>query len=236
MSADVSSRTAELAARQVETIVNAAHRAADEIRQEAARERAEVLQAAERDATRIREEVKREAGAEVERAQRAAGKISDDAFAKAKEMTDDAGATAQRVVAGAQRAADEALADAHAMSHGLRRLGAVLGDQAERILRDVQAAHKRLSADLRVASGVSTRPEDAAPARREAAPARRAAGSTPTEAEAEALTRLAERERVGGTQDADREEIEEIKRRAARRTGGSAVEELDVPRWVEPGP
>jgi cell division septum initiation protein DivIVA len=236
MRAEGSSRAAELAARQVEAIVSAAHRAADELRQEAARERAEMLQAAKRDATGIRGEAKREAGEEVERARHAAEKVSDDAFARAKEMTDDAAATAERLVEGAQRAADEALADAHAMSHGLRRLGEVLGDQAERILRDVQAAHKRLSADLRVASGVSTRSGDAAPAGREPPPRRRTGRFTPTETEAEALTRLAERERVGGARDGDGGEIERIKRRAARRTGGTTVEELDVPRWVEPGP
>jgi cell division septum initiation protein DivIVA len=233
MSADPSSRAAELAAQQVEAIVNAAHTAAEEIRQEAERQRADVLRAAKTDATRIREQAKREAGEEVERAREAAEKISDDAFARAKEMTDDAGATAGQMVEGAQVAADEALADARAMSHGLRRLGEVLGEQADRILRDVQAAHKRLSADLRVASGVSTRSADAVSARGERGPSRGAKEITPTEAEA--LTRLAERERAAAGQGEDSDEIARIKRRAGRRAGGTPIDEFDVPSWVEPG-
>ncbi|MDQ3936234.1 MAG: hypothetical protein M3340_16565, partial [Actinomycetota bacterium] len=53
-------------------------------------------------------------------------------------------------VARAQQAADEALRQAEAISTGLRRLGESLEGQAERILRDVQAGHRRLMADLRV--------------------------------------------------------------------------------------
>jgi hypothetical protein len=45
------------------------------------------------------------------------------------------------------------LADARAVSAGLRQLGATLQDQAERILRDVQAGHKRIRSDLRTVSG-----------------------------------------------------------------------------------
>src|SRR5581483_4929813 len=56
-------------------------------------------------------------------------------------------------VADSERLADEMLADARAVSAGLRSLGRTLQDQAERILRDVQAGHKRIRSDLRAVSG-----------------------------------------------------------------------------------
>ena len=56
-------------------------------------------------------------------------------------------------VAGAERAAAEVLKEAQALSGGLRQLGRSLEEQADRILRDVQAAHRRMQADLRVQSG-----------------------------------------------------------------------------------
>jgi hypothetical protein len=56
-------------------------------------------------------------------------------------------------VADSERLADEMLADARAVSAGLRQLGSTLQDQAERILRDVQAGHKRIRGDLRTVSG-----------------------------------------------------------------------------------
>jgi cell division septum initiation protein DivIVA len=230
MSPDPSSRAAELAAGQVEAIVAAAQATAGEIRAEAQRERSEILSGASRDADRIREvaeqeagrvreEARRDADAELKRARLAATKVEDDARAEAEER-----------VSAAQQAADEALEDARVMSHGLRRLGAALDDQAERILRDVQAAHKRLSADLRVAGGVSTR---SAPA--ESARAESATGETAklTASEAEALTRLAERERAATGEGGD--PSQHPRSRRARRGPGSPVDDLDVPTWVERG-
>ena len=45
------------------------------------------------------------------------------------------------------------LAQAEALSNGLHQLAASLEGQAESILRDVQAGHRRLMADLRVGGG-----------------------------------------------------------------------------------
>jgi hypothetical protein len=53
-------------------------------------------------------------------------------------------------IARAEQAAAEALAQAEAISGGLRQLAGSLEGQAERILRDVQAGHRRLMGDLRV--------------------------------------------------------------------------------------
>jgi hypothetical protein len=47
------------------------------------------------------------------------------------------------------------LAHARAVSAGLRQLGLTLGDQAETILREVQAGHRRLRAELRAVTGRS---------------------------------------------------------------------------------
>ncbi|MEA2374895.1 MAG: hypothetical protein QOD53_1358, partial [Thermoleophilaceae bacterium] len=47
---------------------------------------------------------------------------------------------------------------AQAISAGLRQLGASLEGQAERILRDVQAGHRRLMGDLRMEGAGRNRP------------------------------------------------------------------------------
>ena len=243
MSPDPSTRAAELAARQVEAIVAAAQEAAEKIRAEAERERAAIVEDAEGEATRTRERSRRDAEAEIERARVAASKVADDARTEADERLSAAQQEAEQRVTTAQRAADEALTDARAMSHGLRRLGAALGDQAERILRDVQAAHKRLSADLRVAGGVSTRSAAAAPVRAEPEPADEPPRLTATEAEK--LTRLAERERAAageGEAGAETARLSRRSRRAGRAQaspGGSGsrtpIDDFEVPNWVEPG-
>ena len=75
-------------------------------------------------------------------------------------------------VAGAEKAAAEVLEEAQALSGGLRQLGRSLEEQADRILRDVQAAHKRMQADLRVQSGDEL---PASSVRRAAGPRARAA-------------------------------------------------------------
>ena len=50
------------------------------------------------------------------------------------------------------------------LSGGLTQLGRSLESQAERILREVTAAHKRMQADLRIQSGGSDAPAAAPPA------------------------------------------------------------------------
>jgi hypothetical protein len=49
--------------------------------------------------------------------------------------------------------ADEMLSDARAVSAGLRQLGKSLGEQAETILREVQAGQRKMRSELRAAAG-----------------------------------------------------------------------------------
>ena len=109
-------------------------------------------------------------------------------------------------VAVAEKAADEALADARAISSGLRRLGQSLEGYAEQILRDVQAGHRRLRGDLRIAGGGSP----ATPGER----ARRAGAAAETGEPAAASGA------EGGS--------------APRGRRSGPFDEIDVPSWVGP--
>jgi cell division septum initiation protein DivIVA len=137
-----SSKAAEIAARQVEQIVEAAQLAADKLHVDAEREIADRKREIEKEGERMRTDVQREAD-----------KIRDDARVEAVKVTEEARKKAAERIEAAEKAADEALADAEAISRGLRSLGSVLQQQAEILLRDVQAGHRRMRAELRVASG-----------------------------------------------------------------------------------
>ncbi|MFL5886606.1 MAG: hypothetical protein ACJ77M_16175 [Thermoleophilaceae bacterium] len=137
-----SSKAAEIAARQVEQIVEAAQLAADRLQVNAEREIADLRREVEKEGERIRTEAKRDAD-----------KARDDSKVEALKVTEEARKKAAERIEAAEKAADEALADAQAISNGLRSLGSVLQQQAEILLRDVQAGHRRLRAELRVASG-----------------------------------------------------------------------------------
>ena len=52
-------------------------------------------------------------------------------------------------IKGAEEAANEVLAQAQVISGGLQQLAASLEGQADRMLRDVQAGHRRMLEDLR---------------------------------------------------------------------------------------
>ncbi len=209
------SRASDLAAQQVEQIVSAAQDAADHIREEAESERKELREQGQRDAERMREKARAEieaarqkahdrAEAELNEARKQAVMLGQDARREAETMVGDAKKESEQVreqtrravegrVAGAEKAAAQVLLEAETLSGGLHQLGRALGDQADRILRDVQAAHRRMQADLRVESGddlpatSSARPREPAgqregPANRETAGARRAAGEVPAPA------------------------------------------------------
>jgi hypothetical protein len=144
------SRTAEVAAQQVEAIVAAAQVAAAELQRQA-----------ERDAEKIRDAGRRDVKKEIEAAHNELAELSEKARHQAKELIDDAEKESAQLreqtrrqvqarTAAAEEAAEQVLSDARALSTGLRRLGEILGDQGERLMRDVQAAHRRMQADLRV--------------------------------------------------------------------------------------
>jgi hypothetical protein len=158
------SRAADLAARQVEQIVEAAQLAAERIKLDAQQAAEQRQAAAEAELAKRREVLEAEVAQLRADATRETEKQRTDAAAEAKELRDNALKEAARLgdqsqseaaerVAIAEKAADEALADARAISSGLRRLGQSLEDYAERILRDVQAGHRRLRGDLRIAGG-----------------------------------------------------------------------------------
>lgn len=136
------SRAAELAAQQVEQIVAAAQAAADGIRAEADGARKAARDEGKREADQIRQKAKKESEAELMESRKQAIKMGQQAREEAEGL-----------VAGAERAAGDVLKEAQALSGGLRQLGRSLEEQADRILRDVQAAHRRMQADLRVQSG-----------------------------------------------------------------------------------
>lgn len=137
-------------AQQMEAIVASAHAAAEQIRVQA-----------ERDAEEIRAAGRREAEAELERSRKQALEFDADTRREAKRLVDEAEREARQVkqqtrravegrVAGAEEAAAQVLEEAEVLSSGLRRLGELLTEQGERILRDVQAAHRSMQAELRV--------------------------------------------------------------------------------------
>ncbi|MEA2398664.1 MAG: hypothetical protein QOK25_2220 [Thermoleophilaceae bacterium] len=128
-----------MAAGQVAAIVTAAEQAANEIAANAEREARELERETEREVKKVRQDADAEIAQRKEEAQTEAVKIGELARKEAEER-----------IANAQVAADRALEQAEAITAGLRQLGASLEGQAERILRDVQAGHRRLMADLRV--------------------------------------------------------------------------------------
>jgi hypothetical protein len=211
------SKAAELAARQVEQIVEAAQLAAEQIKLDAGKAAQERRDAVEAELAKQREAIEGEvsklraeasAAAEKERSEAAAEskKVRDDALKQAAELGQQSQTEAAERVAVAEKAADEALADARAISSGLRRLGQSLEEYAERILRDVQAGHRRLRGDLRIAGGGPP----ATPGER----ARRAAGTEPEPADSPRASGA-----TSGAKPGPR--------------GANPFEDIDLPDWVE---
>jgi hypothetical protein len=243
MSADRSSRVADVAAQQVESIVSAAQGAADEIRAEAERDakrmRTDARSAGERERAKAREE----AIALSAEARRSADTLLAEAKREAAALREKTRHASEEQTAAAKKASAEVLAEAQALSGGLRRLGESLGSQAERILREVQAAHRRMQADLRVESGSGATSGSDIP---EFSPHKPATESLPVSSE-----RLRRRETSSspGPRAVTADEAERIQRAAAeaanddkeqpvrrpreREHGSTAFDDLDVPSWVE---
>jgi len=243
MSAGRTPRVADIAAQQVESIVSAAQAAADELRAEAERDakemRADGRSAGEREKAKAREE----AIALSEEARRSADKLLADAKREAAELREKTRKASEDQTASAKKASSEVLAEAQALSAGMRRLGESLGSQAERILRDVQAAHRRMQADLRVDSSTSPPPGSEIP---EFSPRTPATDSLPVSSD-----RLRRRENTSPprSRGATAEESARIQRAAeaaageergparqpperVRDRGANPFDDLDVPSWV----
>ena len=163
MSAQPGRRASELAAQQVEQIVTAAQAAAEEIRKEAQLERQDIRKTARREGKETVKQAHRAAQEELAEARKEAIHLGQDARRDADALIGDAEDEAAQIrdkarrgvegrTAAAERAAADVLEEARALSTGLQQLGKALEDHANRILRDVQAAHKRMQADLRVSA------------------------------------------------------------------------------------
>jgi len=150
MSASSSSRPSDVAARKVEQIVLAAQEAADGIRGQAESELEEIRATARRKAEAELTQARKDAIMLTEDARRDAELIIGDARAQSDELREKTRRAIQGRVAAAEVAAAEVLDEARALSAGLNQLARSLSDQAERILRDVQAAHQRMQGDLRI--------------------------------------------------------------------------------------
>ena len=161
MSARPTTRAADVAARQVEQIVAAAQEAADQIREEARAELQEIRARGEREVQEEMNRARKEAILLSDEAKRDAEGIVAAANAEATKSREQTERAVQGRVAAAEKAAADVLEEARALSGGLQQLGRSLESQADRILRDVAAAHKRMQADLRIAGGGSERARDA---------------------------------------------------------------------------
>jgi hypothetical protein len=209
MNENPSPSAAETAAQQVEAIISAAEAAAEGIRSDARLEGQDHHRLAAKEADEIRAEARRDAAKELEAARTQAIRLGEDAKKEADTLREQTRRAVEGRVAGAEKAADEVLAEARALSGGLRRLGQSLSEQAERILRDVQAAHKRMRGELRVP--IAPRPGPDEPL----------AGRSRTRMD-EPVSRLTSERPSRGTSDRGRPDRD------------SSREELDVPSWVEP--
>jgi cell division septum initiation protein DivIVA len=153
-----------IASARVAAIVEAAERAADELREQTRREADELLAAADRDqATRladaetqareILEAARREAHGLVAEARDEAAALRAGTEGDAAGLRRDAEAQAREIVTGAHATARHVLRDGTALSEQLDQLSGSLRRNAERLLRDIQLAHVAMVAEL----------EDAAP-------------------------------------------------------------------------
>jgi cell division septum initiation protein DivIVA len=141
---------ADRAAGQVEQIVGAAQKAADQIVSDARAERDKLIAAGRKDVEKELEAARKEAILLTQDARRDVEDMIGDAKREAADLRAQTDRAVEGRVANAEKAAAEVLAEARALTGGLRQLGRSLEEQAEKILRDVQAAHKRMQADLRV--------------------------------------------------------------------------------------
>ena len=185
MSARPTTRASDVAARQVEQIVNAAQEAAEQIREEARRELVEIRKRGEGEVEKELNRARKEAILLTQEARRDAEDILKDANAEATRLRESTERAVQGRVASAEKAAAEVLAEARVLSGGLQQLGRSLEEQANRILRDVTAAHKKMQADLRIASPAERAVTASGPEQEPARPAARLAAdaSSPRQAE-----------------------------------------------------
>jgi cell division septum initiation protein DivIVA len=219
MAAQTPSGAAERASREVESILAAAEAAAEQLKADAREDAKEMLAESRRRAEQALEEARTQA-IEIDRtARREAKQQLDGAEKDSAQIREQTRRAIEGRVAEAEQAAAQVLEEAQTLSSGLRRLGESLGDQGERILREVQAAHKQMQADLRVAPEEPRRASRLGPSGRPLEPRRARPRGTGRAEELAATVREAEAGRGAAPP-------------AGERSRGNPFEDLDVPDWV----
>jgi hypothetical protein len=229
-----SSRAAQLAAEQVEAIVAAAQGAAGGIREEARLELEELRQQADREAESIKDAARKQVTELNADARKDAQAIIDKARKESDQIREQTKRAVEGRVVTAEKAAAEVLAEARALSSGLRQLGQSLSGQAERILSDVQAAHKRMQADLRIAPGLDPEPSVRPRARDEPPRARaeRPRDEPARDPELDEKLRTI-REGVERADAASARQRRVSGSRSPSRERPNPLDDLDLPSWVE---
>jgi hypothetical protein len=142
------SKAADLAAQQVEQIIEAAEAAAEQIRQEARDEVAGEVAAARQRAAQIEQRARDQAIEFDDDSRREAERLVAEAQRRSRQIREQTKRSVAGRVDRADAAANEMVGHAEALSEGLLRLGELLTEQGERILRDVQSARRELRARL----------------------------------------------------------------------------------------
>ena len=173
-----------IASAKVAAIVDAAERAAAELREHTEADVAATLAEAERERDRTVRAVQDEARGIVEAARREGEVVKAEAVADAQRMRVEAAAEAREIhrvaeaeareiVTGAYASARTVLRDGTALSEQLEQLSGSLRRNAERLLKDVQLAHDTMTAEL----------ESAAPGGKPLVPPGRCREDVPAESE-----------------------------------------------------
>jgi hypothetical protein len=128
--------------------VSAAEDEVAELLADAQRQAATLQATAEGDAEQLREQARVEGRRVVEEATREAGEMQRIAEVFAEQTREKAEQDARKQLGRARELAAEVLADGTEMAHNLRQLSESLRHNAETILRDVQRAHRAMTAKL----------------------------------------------------------------------------------------
>jgi hypothetical protein len=156
------SRAADLAEQQVAQILAAAEAAAEQIERDALEQAQAELESVRGRVNAELTRARQQAAALEERARERALELEEDSRRQAEWRLGDAerraaqiGDQTRRSVEGrvdrAEHAGAEMVGHAEALSEGLRRLGELLTEQGERILRDASRARKQLRAQMEAA-------------------------------------------------------------------------------------
>jgi dsDNA-specific endonuclease/ATPase MutS2 len=202
------SKAAELAAQRVESILVAAEAAAEQIKQEARDQVAAEVADARKRAAEVEQRARDQAIEFDTDSRREAERVLDEARRRARQIKDQTKRSVEGRVDRADAAAAEMVGHAEALSQGLLKLGELLTEQGERILRDVRAARRDMRSQLDAAIRGESEPVEA-PATDEG------------ETDPDAPVPL----RRNGSPS----------RRFVRGEGPRSSEDLAPPSWVEPG-